>query len=98
MHHDDDHDDDQGTAYRALSTAAAIGAGIVTRNVLTRVWSDATGEEPPQNPADPSVGWRDALTWAAATGVAVGVGRVVGRRLAAGAYAKTVGKPLSASS
>ncbi|MDZ7790090.1 MAG: DUF4235 domain-containing protein [Xanthomonadales bacterium] len=90
-----DHDnDDQGIAYRALSTAAAIGAGIVTRTVMTRVWADATGEEPPQNPADPSVGWRQALTWAAATGVAVGVGRVVGRRLAAGAYTKAVGDPL----
>lgn len=95
MHHGDDHDD-HGTAFRALSTAAAIGAGIVTRNVLARVWSNATGEEPPNNPADPSVGWQQALTWAAATGVAVGVGRVVGRRLAAGAYTKAVGKPLLA--
>ncbi len=77
---------DRGTAYRALSTMAAIGAGILTRKLLSRLWADVTGEEPPDNPADPSVGWRAALTWAAATGVAVGVGRVVGRRLAAGAW------------
>lgn len=78
--------DDQDTTYSALSTAAAIGAGIATRSLLKRVWTDATGEEPPNNPADPSVSWAEALTWAAAAGVAVGVGRVVGRRLAAGAY------------
>lgn len=90
-------DGEQGTAYRALSTAAAIGAGILVRNLATRVWSNATGEEPPANPADPTVGWRQALTWAAATGIAVGVGRVVGRRLAAGAWVKASGKPAPSS-
>lgn len=82
---------EQDTAYRALSTLAAIGAGVLTRNLLTRVWTDATGEDPPTNPADPAIGWREALTWAAATGVAVGIGRVVGRRLAAGAWEKASG-------
>lgn len=84
---------DQDTAYRAWSTMAAIGAGVLTRNLLSRLWADVSGEEPPANPADPAVGWRAALTWAAATGVAVGVGRVVGRRLAAGAWEKAGGKP-----
>lgn len=89
--------DDQDGTYSALSTAAAIGAGIVTRSVLKRMWTSATGEEPPNNPADPSVGWSQALTWAAAAGVAVGVGRVVGRRLAAGAYEKASGKQVTAA-
>lgn len=88
---------EQDTAYRALSTLAAIGAGVLTRKLLSRVWTDVTGEEPPANPADPTVGWRAALTWAAATGVAVGVGRVVGRRLAAGAWEKTSRKPAHSS-
>ncbi len=81
-------EDDQDIGYRALSTMAAIGAGVLTRKLLSRMWADVTGEEPPDNPADPSVGWRAALSWAVATGVAVGVGRVVGRRLAAGAWEK----------
>lgn len=90
-------DDDQGTAYRALSTVAAIGAGIATRNIMQRVWTDATGQEPPNDPTDPGVGWREALTWAASAGVAVGVGRVIGRRLAAGAYEKASGKQVVAT-
>ena len=90
-------DDDQDTAYSALSTVAAIGAGIATRKVLTRMWTDATGREPPNDPTDPGVGWREALSWAASAGVAVGVGRVVGRRLAAGAYEKASGKQVTAA-
>lgn len=88
--------DDQDSTYRMMSTAAAIGAGVLTRSLLKRVWTDTTGEEPPNDPADPSVGWPAALTWAAAAGIAVGVGRVVGRRLAAGAYEKASGKQATA--
>lgn len=69
--------------HSVLSAGAAIGAGLLTRKLLTTAWTRATGEEPPKNPADPTVGWQQALTWAAATGVGVGVGRVLGRRLAA---------------
>lgn len=83
---------EQDTAYRALSTVAAIGAGILVRNLVSRVWTHTTGEEPPANPADPSVAWRQALGWAVATGAAVGVARVLGRRLAAGAWTKASGK------
>lgn len=86
-------EDEQGTAYRAVSTAAAIGAGVLVRSLVKRVWTNATGAEPPNDPADPTVGWREALSWAVATGVAVGVGRVVGRRLAGGAWVKASGKP-----
>ena len=89
--------DDQDSTHRTMSTAAAIGAGIVTRNVLKRVWTDTTGQEPPNDPSDPSVGWPEALTWAAAAGVAVGVGRVVGRRLAASAYQKVSGEQAAAA-
>lgn len=83
--------DDDSSGFKALSTASAIGAGIATRAVLKKVWAKRTGTEPPADPADPSVGWREALSWAASAGVAVGVGRVVGRRLAASAWERTTG-------
>ena len=82
----------QTTAYRALSFAAAVGTGLATRSLLTRLWTEAAGE-PPRDPSDPDVDWRDALTWAAAAGIGVGVGRVVGRRLAAGAWERATGEP-----
>lgn len=82
-------------AYRAISFTAAVGSGVLTRAVLTRLSTRAAGE-PPRDPSDPGVDWRDALVWAAAAGVGVGVGRVVGRRLAAAAWEKTTGSPAPA--
>ena len=82
----------QTAAYRAVSFAAAVSTGLVTRSLLTKLWENVKGD-PPRDPSDPDVGWQDALTWAAAAGVGVGVGRVVGRRLAAGAWEKATGKP-----
>lgn len=81
------------TAQSIATTAAAIGAGVATRSLITKVWEQATGEAPPNDPTDPGVSWQQALTWAAAAGVGVGVGRVVGRRLAAGAFEKSNQKP-----
>lgn len=78
----------QDTAQSVATTAAAIGAGIVTRSLITKAWEASTGEEPPNDPTAPGVTWKQALTWAAATGVGVGVGRVVGRRFAAKAFDK----------
>lgn len=89
-------DDDQGSAYGAMSTVAAIGAGIATRKVITSLWTRTTGNEPPNDPADPTVAWKEALAWAAATGVGVGVARVVGRRVAADVWEKRSGKPAPA--
>ena len=82
----------QDAAYRAVSFATAVTAGLVARSLLTRAWTSAAGR-PPRDPSDPDVDWRDALTWAAAAGIGVGVGRVVGRRLAASAWERTTGRP-----
>lgn len=73
-------------AFGVPSALAAVAAGVVTRKLLTSVWTSVTGREPPKNPADPAVDWQEALTWAAATGVGVGVGRVVARRVAADVF------------
>lgn len=83
--------DDESSSFKALSTVSAIGAGIATRSIIKKLWTKRTGTEPPADPADPSVGWQEALSWAAAAGVAVGVGRVVGRRVAADVWERTTG-------
>jgi hypothetical protein len=44
---------------------------LVTRRVLTAIWQRLGGEPPPEGAADRRVTWRAALTWAAATGVAL---------------------------
>lgn len=65
-----------------LISASAIGAGLLTRKVLTKAWTRVRGSKPPVNPAAPGVNWSDALIWAAAVGATIGVARVISRRTA----------------
>ena len=81
-----------GLPYRALESLTTIAVGVATRKVLVAAWEKATGTTPPDDPSDPGIDWQEALTWGAAAGVGVGVGRVVARRLTAEAWTKAVGR------
>ncbi len=78
------------------SQLIGIATGVVTRKVsmivLDKVWRKAKKSEPPADPASPGTPWLEALTWAAASGVAVGVGRLVATTGAATARLKLTGK------
>lgn len=72
-----------GTLWKLTGTGAAVVAGIATRKGLTTSWVAATGKEPPVNPEDPEVQWREAVAWAVLSGAAIGVARLlVARKLA----------------
>lgn len=77
--------------WKVVGAGAGIGAAAVTKKLLTATWRGAKKEDPPANPAAPSTTWPEALTWAAATGVAVGVARMVGQRTAATGWKKATG-------
>ncbi len=68
---------------RAVAGIAAIGAGFVTRKVVTLAWKKITGKEPPEHPENPDVGWAEAIGWAVVTGVAMSTARLLATRLAA---------------
>ena len=55
-------------AARASRTLAGQGYRLITRR------------EVPKNPANPEVGWRDALVWAAISGLVGGMARLAARR------------------
>ena len=78
------------------SQLIGIATGIATRKismvVLDKVWRKTKKTEPPADPASPGTPWVEALTWAAASGVAVGVGRLVATKGAATAKMKLTGK------
>lgn len=78
-------------SWQALTTIAAVGAAIVVRKVLTAAWTSLRSNEPPTNPADPATAWSEALAWTAATGLVVGIARMVATRGAAGAWTKATG-------
>ncbi|MDP9398125.1 MAG: DUF4235 domain-containing protein [Actinomycetota bacterium] len=80
-----------GFLWKALGTGSAIGMGILAKKVATSVWKVAAGKEPPANPADPEVTWREALAWAVASGAIVGIARMVTTRKLADYWVKSTG-------
>ena len=52
--------------WKVLGTGAAIGAGILAKKLATAGWKLGTGNEPPVNPEDPEVTWKEAIGWAVA--------------------------------
>jgi hypothetical protein len=70
-------------AWKGVSTLSAVLGGIATRKLLEIGWSTVKSSDPPGNPADRRVSWSQAVQWAIATGVGVGIGRLVSERLAA---------------
>lgn len=56
-------------------------AAKAARSVAGKSYKAITHGDAPENPADPSVAWREALIWAAISGVVGGVARMSARRL-----------------
>jgi hypothetical protein len=72
--------------WRGVGMVAGIAAAFVTRKILRGAWQASTGTDPPANPAAPGTTWREAISWAVASGVAVAVARLVAQRGAAEAW------------
>lgn len=78
-------------AYTLLGLAATVAATIVARKVMSTTWKISTGKEPPSNPEHPDVSMAEAVTWAIASGVAVGLARMLAGRKAADYYRRSTG-------
>ena len=77
--------------WKVFATVSAVTAGIVTRKVLTVAFRKITGKPPPANPEAPTTTWREALGWAALSGAAMGLARMLATRKAAVVYQKSTG-------
>jgi hypothetical protein len=76
--------------WRVLGTGSAVLAGVVANKLVTTIWKKA-GKDATLDPRDPRTPWKDAVLFAALTGLAVGATRVVVTRKAAEYYAKSAG-------
>ena len=78
------------------SKLIGIGTGIAVRKVsekaLAKVWMRTKHSSPPADPASPGTPWPEALSYAVASGVAIGVARLVATKGAATAKVKLTGK------
>lgn len=77
--------------WTAFSLASALTAAAMAKKTLDKSWTLATGRKPPENPADPDVEIWEAVSWAVASGVAVGLARMLAQRRAASYYARSTG-------
>jgi hypothetical protein len=74
-----------------MGLGSAVLAGVAARKVLTAAWRKGTGDDPPANPESPDTTWIEAVTWALASGAAIGVARMLAARKAAEYYRRSAG-------
>ncbi len=76
--------------WRVLGTGSAVLAGVVANKLVTVIWKKA-GRDEVLDPRDPRTPWKDAVVFAALTGLAVGAAKVAATRKAAQYYEKSAG-------
>jgi hypothetical protein len=76
--------------WRVIGTGSALLAGVAANKVVEAAWKRA-GRDAMLDPHDPRTPWKDAVIFAALTGLAVGAARVMVTRKAAEYYAKSTG-------
>ena len=79
--------------------AGAVGAlsAMVAQKAVRGAWKLATGDEPP-DPNDPATPLSEALIWALAGGIGIGVAQLLTNRFAAARWEKAMGTPAPTSS
>jgi len=77
--------------YTVMGLVATLGATVAARKVMTATWKLSTGKQPPSNPEHPDVSIGEAVAWAVASGVAVGLARMLAGRKAADYYRRSTG-------
>lgn len=80
--------DDLDELFGSLS---AVLAGLAARKLLAGLYERRRDGSPPEDPSDEGTQWREALVWAALSGMVVGVSRMVGRRASSGALGRARG-------
>ncbi len=78
--------------WKLMGGASAAAAATATRKAAERVYQAGVGEAPPENPSSPQVPLRQAILWAALSGVVVGLVRLLVERTAAAAWLRARGE------
>jgi len=79
--------------------AGAVGAltAVVAQKAVRGAWKVVTGDEPP-DPNDPATPISEALIWALAGGIGIGMAQLLTNRLAADRWEKSMGMPAPSTS
>ena len=77
--------------WKLLGTSSALGAGLAASKALDATWKTATGRKPPTKPENPDIAGREALVWAAVSGMAIGVAKTFATRKLASYWVRSFG-------
>ena len=77
--------------WKLFAVLTGFLAARVAKAVLDTAWRKGVGDDPPRNPAAPGTDWKQAVTWAAASGTAMALTKVAATSGAAKAWQKTTG-------
>jgi len=80
------------TSWKVLGTGSALAAGVASARMLDALWHAATGRKPPSTPESPDIAHREALVWAAVSGMAIGVAKTYATRRAARYWVRSFGE------
>jgi Protein of unknown function (DUF4235) len=69
--------------WKAIAVGVGALAGLATQRAIELVWNVVRGSPPPKVAADRNSPWPGAVSWAVATGIGVGVARLLAVRTAA---------------
>lgn len=81
--------------WKYIGTGAAIVAGALANKVVNKGWESATGRSAPSDPTDPDIDWKEAVAFAAISGIVVGTMRLIAQRQTAGVYQRAVARQVA---
>lgn len=76
--------------WKVYMTAFGVATTIAAQKAIEASWKAITGKEPP-SPTDPDIPFREAASWALASGIGIGATQFVVTRFAASRWAKDMG-------
>ena len=79
--------------FKLVAAAVAIPVGRIVTKTTTQAWAKARPNDPLVNPKDVDTNWKDALVWAALTGLGAGVAQLLTTKGADTVWRAMTGKP-----
>ena len=72
--------------WKLVSVGTGVLAGVLAKKLMRAIYQAVRQDTSPVSPFDPAnarFSWSDALLWAAAAGIALGIAKIVSARIAA---------------
>lgn len=79
-------------AWKVVDGACTFGAVLLARKAIDGGWKFVTGKQPPGDPRDLTVNWKESVAWAVVSGGGMLAARLVAVRVASSYWQFTTGQ------